>query len=562
MKSTLRLTGLVISVALALGMVTAVPRSVSAASDTGRKYQYDTYGEYDLFTSTSTAASYAKSCLIEREREFTFYLVSDSSFTRDSVSSISKDIIKQACAHDPSNSSAGDYLEKAYPTYVFSFIIFGRVYNGKSLVRITYDFTYYSDKGMEASLDSGLDGVIRSLNLGSRSDYEKVYAIYNWIATNTQYDHTNEKKTYDKRDPLCYTAYNAYFKHTAVCQGVATLFYKMLLKAGIDNRIVYGTNHCWNIVRVDGKYYHCDVTWDLGRRDFYNFLKGSNTYFTDEHNISGKDVSRGYSISADDYNSKAVTSTTNSGSAYDNVSKFVCRLYTVALGREAEESGKVYWTDLLVSKKVNGADAAKMFIISQEFSDRRTSNEQYVKILYDTFFDRPMDDGGRDYWTNLLNNGHSRESVLMGFINSKEWNDICNSYGIESGAVLTATPSTAKDTAKIKGFAERLYTKALNREAEASGLEYWTDMLVSGKITGKEAAYKFVFSQEFKDSNVSNEEFVMRLYRLFMDREYDQSGFDYWVGELNNGVDRNTVFNGFSGSEEFGNICDSVGIAR
>ena len=33
---------------------------------------------------------------------------------------------------------------------------------------------------------------------------------------------------------------------------------------GVDCRIVYGqedwTEHCWNIVRIDGSYYHVDIT--------------------------------------------------------------------------------------------------------------------------------------------------------------------------------------------------------------------------------------------------------------------------------------------------------------
>ncbi len=61
-------------------------------------------------------------------------------------------------------------------------------------------------------------------------------------------------------------------------------------------------------------------------------------------------------------------------------------------------------------------------------------------------------------------------------------------------------------------------------------------------------------SAEFKErygSNISNEKYLETLYLNVLNRELDQGGSDYWVGNLNNGVEqRHEVLLGFSESAE------------
>lgn len=47
-----------------------------------------------------------------------------------------------------------------------------------------------------------------------------------------------------------------------------------------------------------------------------------------------------------------------------------------------------------------------------------------------------------------------------------------------------------------------------------------------------------------------------------MGREPDEAGYNAWVGQLNSGVSREEVFNGFAQSQEFTQICAWYGIAR
>ncbi len=112
----------------------------------------------------------------------------------------------------------------------------------------------------------------------------------------------------------------------------------------------------------------------------------------------------------------------------------------------------------------------------------------------------------------------------------------------------------------IEEFVTRLYRVCLNREPDDTGLADWVNRLTTGQETGASAAYGFIFSAEFQSYNYCNTDYVKQLYRAFMGREYDEEGLNNWVTALETGTTREEVFNGFSQSTEFQNICSVYGI--
>lgn len=60
------------------------------------------------------------------------------------------------------------------------------------------------------------------------------------------------------------TAYAALVGGRANSEGAALAYIVLCRELGVDCRIVYGQEdwieHCWNIVRIDGSYYHVDIT--------------------------------------------------------------------------------------------------------------------------------------------------------------------------------------------------------------------------------------------------------------------------------------------------------------
>lgn len=118
------------------------------------------------------------------------------------------------------------------------------------------------------------------------------------------------------------------------------------------------------------------------------------------------------------------------------------------------------------------------------------------------------------------------------------------------------------DREKVEDFVTRLYDKVLNREPDSSGKEHWITVLTSGNRSGASVGYGFVFSEEYKMKNTSDEEYVEMLYNVFLDRSSDAGGKAHWVDILNQGVSREYVFRGFAQSQEYTNICNSYGIVR
>tara|TARA_Y100001968_G_scaffold36907_1_gene28321 strand:+ start:3828 stop:7028 length:3201 start_codon:yes stop_codon:yes gene_type:complete len=100
----------------------------------------------------------------------------------------------------------------------------------------------------------------------------------------------------------------------------------------------------------------------------------------------------------------------------------------------------------------------------------------------------------------------------------------------------------------------RLYDAAFNRWPDADGLSYWKDNYCSEESDFLDVASSFLLSNEFNKrfvDNVSNAQYVQNLYTNVLGRDYDQNGYDYWLGNLNNGIEtRYELLLGFAESVE------------
>ncbi len=217
------------------------------------------------FTDLDEAGSYLTDKLVARDTEITLtyhFSSEENTFAMSGeelqtyANDLSAVIMNKAYKHT-GNPAQGDYLRWHVDGYsvTMSYSPFS--------VDYTYTMRYYASAEQEAQVTSTIKSVLESLNLDDKSDYEKFIAIYNYVTKNTTYDNANLN---DETYRLKYSAYAALINHTAVCQGYANLLYRMLLQAGIDNRIIAGIGnggpHAWNIVKLGELYYNVDSTWD------------------------------------------------------------------------------------------------------------------------------------------------------------------------------------------------------------------------------------------------------------------------------------------------------------
>ena len=92
--------------------------------------------------------------------------------------------------------------------------------------------------------------------------------------------------------------------------------------------------------------------------------------------------------------------------------------------------GVEYWANRINMKVASPETVAKSFFLSEEFNNRKLSDEDYVETLYQTFMDRASDAEGKQYWVSNLKNGMSREKALEGFARSTEFSKIMKSFGL------------------------------------------------------------------------------------------------------------------------------------
>lgn len=122
------------------------------------------------------------------------------------------------------------------------------------------------------------------------------------------------------------------------------------------------------------------------------------------------------------------------------------------------------------------------------------------------------------------------------------------------------TRNVSADDSGIDDFVKRCYSVTFGREPDEEGFDYWKGRIVNGELDGSATVFFFVFSNEYTALNKSDKDFVKDLYTMFMGREPDNDGYDYWCSQIKGGMTRVNVFAGFANSEEFSKICEGYGI--
>ena len=126
------------------------------------------------------------------------------------------------------------------------------------------------------------------------------------------------------------------------------------------------------------------------------------------------------------------------------------------------------------------------------------------------------------------------------------------SIDINKDIIGTFNQVTGKDD--VTGRMFRLYNAAFARFPDADGLKYWIEKNASGENSNRVVAQSFLASAEFAErygSDVTNEKYVETLYVNVLGRNSDIAGYNYWVGNLNNGIEtRYEALLGFAESAE------------
>ena len=120
----------------------------------------------------------------------------------------------------------------------------------------TYSKTEEECEVLDVQIENAVNKCFSGMKSGL-SDYEKVKYIYEYIIDTTEY----KLESQDNQN-IC----SVFLNGESVCMGYAKTMQYLLLKQNIFCTLVNGTalhgeEHAWNLILLDGQYYHVDVTW-------------------------------------------------------------------------------------------------------------------------------------------------------------------------------------------------------------------------------------------------------------------------------------------------------------
>ena len=159
---------------------------------------------------------------------------------------------------------------------------------------------------------------------------QKLLLLHDRIAVRCEYDYagyeryerahaSNEEVQIDEYVEVeSFSMYGTLVLGKAVCEGYAKTYQYMLNELGIENYLCASDKmgHVWNIVKLDGKYYHVDITFDdsgisgdgysntgadrTGHVRHKNFLRSSEGIYAEGHDKNDYDTAP-YDTTYDNY---------------------------------------------------------------------------------------------------------------------------------------------------------------------------------------------------------------------------------------------------------------------
>ena len=269
----------IVSFLIALFLLTTIYNQINIQASE------NTETEITSVNNLQDAANYLKSEMINRNNSITFNYLGEHLTSTNVVN-----IYNEAIAHN-GISNEGDYISGHINSYEYQYY---HLTNGEDLyTQVTYTFIWLTTAAMEDEVTVRVKEVLDELNVYEKSQYEKIKAVYDYICDNVRYDHDHLET---EETQLPHSAYAAIINNKAVCQGYATLLYRMLLEVGVDCRYITGYSgeerHAWNIVEIDGLYYNVDSTWDRGLSVYYRY------FLCTDYNFAGHERDSRYQTTA------------------------------------------------------------------------------------------------------------------------------------------------------------------------------------------------------------------------------------------------------------------------
>lgn len=127
---------------------------------------------------------------------------------------------------------------------------------------IEYTMTPEEYAERKSELDKKCEEIISSLSAPD-DEWQTEFEIHDFIIENCEYKLVEDEFVYS-------SSYGAIINGEAACEGYSKAAKLLFDRAGIESAVIVGESdggdgagpHMWNVVSIDGEYYHLDCTWD------------------------------------------------------------------------------------------------------------------------------------------------------------------------------------------------------------------------------------------------------------------------------------------------------------
>ena len=165
------------------------------------------------------------------------------------------------CYQDITDVSNDKELLSTLNNYVHPFNTFETISFDFDMNKVKITIQHiYNDEEID-KVNSVVDSIIEKNINSSMSTKEKIKTIHDYIIDNTDYD----KLKADNKEDTTYksnTAYGVLIQEYGICSGYSDAMAIFLDKLNIINYKISNDQHIWNLVYLDNRWLHLDLTWD------------------------------------------------------------------------------------------------------------------------------------------------------------------------------------------------------------------------------------------------------------------------------------------------------------
>lgn len=154
-------------------------------------------------------------------------------------------------------------------------VTIGNQYVIKDTTAISDAYKSGSTSGLSDKEKETLDlakKVLDEIITDGMTDYEKELAVYDWMTKNLAFD-SGSLLVVPESSSDCDNPYGVLKYHNAVCVGYATTFRLFMQMMDIECMVVHDSylSHSWDLVKLDGHWYHTDIYSDEGTGNYMSF---------------------------------------------------------------------------------------------------------------------------------------------------------------------------------------------------------------------------------------------------------------------------------------------------